>query len=200
MIEDLVDAARKIETESIKKHGVCEKVPIEECWRNIGKDLAGVNRVDTNKGDKENPEYRCRLLAKELKKDKREDLFAATSPLEAKKMLFSVWGSITTGDVLGVWRRSACAFPRKSKEKSVCGFVGGGSRRGQVRTTQKATYGTCDAVQNWEMECTDMMVDATFRQGVYSACAFYREQKNIRVVVHRQGVYSACAFYHSLDR
>ncbi len=43
---------------------------------------------------------------------------------------------------------------------------------------------TCDAVQYWEMQYTGMIVDAGFRQVEYSACVFYREQKNIRVVVH----------------
>ena len=40
-----------------------------------------------NKGDEENPEYRARLVAKEINKYKRMDMFAATPPLEAKKML-----------------------------------------------------------------------------------------------------------------
>ena len=94
MIKELVEAARKVEMETFRKHGVYEKVPIEECWRETGKAPVGVNWVDTNKGDKEKPEYRCRLVAKEIKKDKREDLFAATPPLEVKKMLFSLWASV----------------------------------------------------------------------------------------------------------
>jgi hypothetical protein len=49
---------------------------------------------------------------------------------------------------------------------------------------KKASHGTRDAAQNWEMEYTEMMVDADFRQGLHSACAFYREQKNVREVVH----------------
>ena len=36
-----------------------------------------------------------RLVAKEIKRDKRDDLFAATPPLEAKKMLFSM--AVTEG-------------------------------------------------------------------------------------------------------
>ena len=40
-------------------------------------------------GDDENPEMRCRIVAKEFNTSKREDLFTATPPLEAKKMLFS---------------------------------------------------------------------------------------------------------------
>ncbi len=50
--------------------------------------------MDTNKGDKEKPEYRCRLEAKEIKKDRREDLFAAAPPLEAKKVLLSLFAGM----------------------------------------------------------------------------------------------------------
>ena len=80
--------------ETFKKHGVYEKVPIEECWKETGKAHVRVKWVDTNKGGTEKPEYRCRLVAKEIEKDKREDMFAATPPLEAKKMLFSLWASV----------------------------------------------------------------------------------------------------------
>ena len=51
-----------------------EKVPIEECWANTGKDQIGTRWVDVNKGDDVNPEYRSRLVAQEIKRDKREDL------------------------------------------------------------------------------------------------------------------------------
>ena len=54
--------------------------------------------IDINKGDKTNPEYRSRLVAKEIKRDSRIDLFAATPPLEAKKMLFSM--AVTEESVL----------------------------------------------------------------------------------------------------
>ena len=65
------------------------KVPIKECWDQTGKDPIGTRWIDINKGDEMNPEYRSRLVAQEIKTDTREDLFAATPPLEAKKMLFS---------------------------------------------------------------------------------------------------------------
>ncbi len=94
MIKELVDAAGQVEMETLKTDGVYEKVPIEECWKNTGRAPVGVKWVDTNKGDEENPEYRRRLAAKENKKDKRGDLFAATPHSEAKKMLFSLWARI----------------------------------------------------------------------------------------------------------
>ena len=37
-----------------------------------------------------NPECRSRLVAKDIKINKNEDLFAATPPLEAKKALFRI--------------------------------------------------------------------------------------------------------------
>ncbi len=41
MVEELVDAARKVEMETFKRHGVYEKMPIEECWKSIGKGPGG---------------------------------------------------------------------------------------------------------------------------------------------------------------
>ena len=50
-----------------------------------------VRWVDVNKGTKESPNVRCRMVARDFKpkgeKD-GEDLFAAMPPLEAKKSLF----------------------------------------------------------------------------------------------------------------
>ena len=50
----------------------------------------GTRWVDVNKRRRQKPEYRSRLVAKEIKTKEREDLVAATPPLEAKKFLFSV--------------------------------------------------------------------------------------------------------------
>ncbi len=90
---EVITKAREVEMDTYKKHEVCEKVSLEECWRIAGRAPVGVKRVDTSKGDKEKPEHRCRLVAKEIK-DKREGLFAAAMPLEAKKSLFSLFASL----------------------------------------------------------------------------------------------------------
>ncbi len=71
-----------------------EGVPTEECWGETGTGPVGVTWVDVSKGDKEKPDYRCRSVAKEINKVKREDLFVAPPPLAAKKMLFSLWASV----------------------------------------------------------------------------------------------------------
>ena len=86
----MVRKARREEMLEFAKHGVYVKVPVEECLSKTGAGPIGTRWVDVNKGDKVHPEYRSRLVAQEIKVDKREDLFAATPPLEAKKMLMSL--------------------------------------------------------------------------------------------------------------
>ena len=66
---ELVAAARTEEMEEFRKHQVYVKVPIKECWEKTGKKPIGVRWVDINKGDQVNPEYRSRLVAKEIKKE-----------------------------------------------------------------------------------------------------------------------------------
>ena len=71
------------------------RVPVEQCWERAGKAPIGTRWVDVSKGDEKYPDYRSRLVAQETNDKKREDLFAATPPLEAKKFLFSL--AVTEG-------------------------------------------------------------------------------------------------------
>ena len=78
--------------------------------------------VDVNKGDEENPEYRSRLVATQIKnKDRSQDLFAATPPLAANKMLMSMAMAEGIGFKVGqehqglmldfsIYVRRACVF------------------------------------------------------------------------------------------
>ena len=72
------------------QHKAYDKVPIDECWRVSGKGPIGSRWIDINKGDDENPEYISRLIAKTINQSPSDEMFAATPPLEAKKMLFSM--------------------------------------------------------------------------------------------------------------
>ena len=98
-------------------------------------------------------------MAQELNNQKREDLFAATPPLEAKKMLMSL--DVTEGigyrrgskekghkiDFIDVRRAYFHAparrlvyvkLPPEDEQEGMCGKL------------IKALYGTRDAAQNWE--------------------------------------------------
>ncbi len=117
----------------------------------------------------------------EIEKDEREDLFAVPPPLEAKMMLFSLGASVLGrcldfGDVVRAYfqarvrRRVYVELPHEDFE----------GKHGLLR---KATHGARDAGQNWELEYTEMMTEAGFRQGPFNACVCYREQKSVRVAV-----------------
>ena len=78
---------------------IWSQVPIGMCWDLTGKGPTSVRWVDVNKAGEGGMEVRCRLVARDFKgNDKgRDDLFAATPPLEAKRMLLSRAATITVG-------------------------------------------------------------------------------------------------------
>ena len=81
----LVHEVRSEELDNFKQFGVSYvKVSLSESW---AKTPLKTRWVDVNEGD-DKLEVRSRFVAKKIKMDKREDLFATTPPLEAMNMLF----------------------------------------------------------------------------------------------------------------
>ena len=108
---------------------------------------------------------------KEIKKEKRDDLFAATPPLEAKKALFAAAVMEGVGyqprnrdrgmklDFIDVRRAYFYAaarrevyveLPAEDYEEGKCGKL------------ERAMYGTRDAAQNWEMEYSEFLTGIGF--------------------------------------
>ena len=56
----------------------------------IGKGPIGTRWVDTNRGDNDNPDVRSRLVGQEINTGVDDDLFAATPPIEAFKVLLRI--------------------------------------------------------------------------------------------------------------
>ena len=76
----------------MQKRGIWREVEVQECWDRTGKPPIGVRWVDTNKGSEVEPEVRSRLVARDFKTKtgrEQEDLFAATPPLEAGRIVLS---------------------------------------------------------------------------------------------------------------
>ena len=65
---DLVIAAMKQEMQTNFEHKAYGKVPISEAIRVTGKQPIGCRWIDISKSHDENPEYRSRLVAKEINK------------------------------------------------------------------------------------------------------------------------------------
>ena len=61
-----------------------------------GGKLIDTRWIDTNKADELNPEYRSRLVGRELNDSKDDSLYASTPPLEALRVVLS-WAATTRG-------------------------------------------------------------------------------------------------------
>ena len=55
--------------------------------------LVGSRWVNCNNNDVNDPDVRCRLVAQEISLHADDSFYAATPPLEAKRLLFSEWAS-----------------------------------------------------------------------------------------------------------
>ena len=78
-------AARKKEIQFFRQRGVYTKVA-RESWMQV----ITTKWLDINKGDEQSKNYRSRLVGREIAKTKRDDLFAATPPLESLRMILSI--------------------------------------------------------------------------------------------------------------
>ena len=146
--------------------------------------------MDTNKGDTSRPNYRSRLVGREVKYDKRLDLFSATPPLETLKFLCSMCARGQTGPepyrlaIIDIKRAYFNAparrpifieIPREDWEPGEEGCVG---------QLQLSLYGTRDAAQNWAHEYTTFLLSLGFQVGRASPCNFTHQIRRVHLTGH----------------
>ena len=188
LVKAMAIAARKAEMEYFRKMKVYSKVKRERWMRPIASKW-----LDINKGDEDSPNYRARLVGCEIKKDKREDLFAATPPLESLRMLASICASnqhhvdpskryiIMSNDVKRAYfyapstRPVHILIPQEDWED-------GDEER--VGVLHLSLYGTRDAALNWANTYTKLLKDIGFITGTASPCNFRHATRSIAVTVH----------------
>ena len=181
-------------------------VSTEEAMRDTGGKVVGCRWVNCNKGDAENPDVRCRLVAQEVNHgDGPTDAFyAATPPLEAKRMLFSQWA--TERKRQGRHLKISCVdikkayFNGKPKRNLYVRLPPElGLPRGTLGKLMRCMYGTRDAGAIWEQCYVDCLVGMGFAQGLGSPCCFYHTEWQISVVVHGDD-FTALGTDASLDK
>ena len=170
-----VRQARQEEIDYVNKMRLYDKVPISECKGVTGKSPVTVRWVDINKGDQLQPNYRSRLVAREINTHKREDPFAATPPLEALKIILSMTTPGNKGESIMINDISRAFFHAPAKrmvyvqlpnedqqhvEECLCGRL------------NFSMYGIRDAAQNWSDQHSGHLVSDGFKQGVASPCTF----------------------------
>ena len=82
-----VRKARSEEVDYVHKMKLYSKVPIAECYHTTHKAPISVRWIDINKGDTECPNYRSRLVAREINTYKRDHLFAVTPSTRGHKIV-----------------------------------------------------------------------------------------------------------------
>ncbi len=158
-----VNEARREEMRQIYKHGVYKKVRREVALaHNVGKPIT-LRWIDINKGSKELPDYRSRIVARDLRGKDEESIFAATPPWEAKQLLFSLAASqlgreqapLKLGfiDIKRAYFHADCKIPTfielpeedstEEERRHMCGQL------------LKSLYGTKTAAVNWEDKYAD---------------------------------------------
>ena len=183
----MVIRARRIELEYFRKMGVYKKVHLSEAK---GHKIITTRWVDTNKGDSQNPDYRSRLVGREINNDNRQDLFAPTPPLEVMEALLSYCAKsqnrarplrMATIDIKRAYfyapasRRLYIRIPEEDIRPGEEDMVG------ELRLS---LYGTRDAAMNWAKQYSGHLAKLGFKSGQASACNFVHEKRNVKLTCH----------------
>jgi hypothetical protein len=166
----------------------------EECWKVTGKGPISTKWVDVNKGTEDEQEVRCRLVARDFKpkgEKEREDLFAATPPLEAKKLLFRM----AAGQVGATDKECVKLMFIDVKKAHLNGVVGDGvdvyielpweaGAKGRCGKLKRWLYGMRPAASAWEKDYCDRFEAAGFHRGRAAPTVMHNPETGVRVVVH----------------
>ena len=142
------------------------------------------------KGSSENPGVRARLVATEINKGDKNDMFAAsTPPLEGKRLLFAKYVSerTTNGKPLrinfvDIRKAYFNGIPERAIYMKLPPEMGLGPN--VVARQVRCVYGTRDAGRIWEDTYTQVLVNIGFEIGKSNPCVFYHPGKDITIVVH----------------
>ena len=170
----------------------------------------GTRWVDVNKQDEENPLYRSRLVAQEVKKGSGfDEFFAAMPSLSALKMLVTiavtfqlphagtaVKEAYAKRRLLGFLDVKRAHFFSDATRELYVELPAEAKKPGEdvVGKLLKSLYGTRDAPLNWELQIRKVMVAIGFKQGKRNPCIYFHAGRDLRTVVHGDDFTTAGTF------
>ena len=199
-----VQRSRKEEVDYMVKRDIWGLVSTAECWDKTGKAPVSTRWVDTNKAwEEDGMEVRCRLVARDFKggdKD-RDDLFAETPPLEAKRLLLS---RAATRRKDGRMRKAMFIHAKKAHLNPKCDqdvYIQlpseVGCPEGMCGKLNYWLYGFRPAAAAWEKLYAEKFESVGFKRGESCGVVFYHEERDILVVVHGDD-FTFCALEEDL--
>ena len=143
---------------------------MQDAIKEPGAKIISCRWVVCNKSDMSDPDIRARLVAQEVNLHGDASFFAATPPLESKRMLFSQWSTERSRNgvpvKLSVVDIRKAYFNGKPSRKlflrlpSELGFP-----KDLVARLDRCVYGTRDAGAIWEDVYSDVLLKMGFQQG-----------------------------------
>lgn len=205
---ELVQKARMDEIKIIQGFPVWEKIPRSKMPKGVK--TIGTRWVDVNKQDEENPLYRSRLVAQEVKKGSSfDEFFAAMPSLSALKMLITIAVTFQLPEnpkylsannhkrrLLGFLDVKRAHFYSKATREIYVEIPEEGKEPGEdvVGRLLRSLYGTRDAPLNWEITIREEMMKLGFIQGKSNPCIYYHPKRQIRTVVHGDDFTSVASY------
>ena len=189
-----VKEARDEELAWVHKQQIYKKVPISECEQE-GKVPITMKWIDRNKGDLERPNYRSRLVCREVKRARGAEYipehasFSAMPPLEALKLLLSLMVTLKKS-------RNGSNLKLRLLDISRAHFYGNAERRvfvtlpegdkleGHCGLLLKSMYGTRDAANIWQRDYTELLLRHNFTRSNAWPAVLYHREKDVRLLVH----------------
>ena len=214
--DSLVEEARAKELSFFHSKKVWTKVPKSQARAKSGRGPISVRWVDVNKGDDMVPNYRSRLVARQLKAHdvSGQNYFAPAPPLEALRTVLSMamtrvgshrpdWDpasptrtQISMVDVKRAYFNATIdpedaptyvQLPAEDPEhESMCARL------------LRHMYGTRAAADGWQEEYSTLLVSLGFRQGDASPNVFHHAERAIVTSVHGDD-FTSCGPADSLD-
>jgi hypothetical protein len=179
-----VKEARAEEVDFMRSKVICCEVPISEAWSCTGCGPVSVKWVDT---EKSGGIIRSRLVARDFKthgeKD-REDLFAATPPLELLKAQVSRAAGRSDYKVAIVDVKKAHLYPLCEQDVYIGLPAEALAEEGMCGKLVHWLYGFRPAAQTWETHYATNLEAEGFARGVASPVAFYCSARDVSCLVH----------------
>ena len=180
-----------------KKLGVYRRVPRTRVSEMNG-NMVSTKWLDTNKGDRLNPNYRSRLVARELNQGKDDTLYASTPPLEAMRLIVFHAATIDP-DNPGERRhlivndvRRAYFYARQRRNLFIELLAEDDEAEpGEVGQLMLCLYGTRDAAREWQHTLSARLASLGFVAGHGRPSIFTHRQRGVRLLVHGDDYFSS---------
>ena len=199
-----VKKARAVEMDFFRKFGVYKRVPKSRIKELNGKFIS-TKWLDTNKGDKDNPNHRSRLVGREYNEGRDDTLYASTPPLEALRYIVS-HAATEDPNKPGMRRElmindvRRAYFYAKQKRNVFMNLPAADpdAKEGEVGQLLLCLYGTRDAAKEWQGTLSDHLRTLGFVSGIGHPSVFKHEERGLCVLVHGDDYFTS-GFSDQLD-